>query len=503
MGAASRPEPVRYWRGNSATHPSTFMSGRLLFDEDTGNVYLQYRDLSTGEAITRQLTDDRKFNTSGGQFTGPVVLALQPEEVEQYIDDQSMSWPKELIPITKKYADAIKQKSEEHIANTDIHITPQERKDWNNKVDKREGYDLSKNDFTDELKRKLEGISEEANKTLYQQIQTTGIRIGIITIDNNTYDIFVPEVHDIDGNAETATQLKTSRSINGVVFNGTENITNFGSCKKSEDPDDAQKWVLNVNDFDNNLPVGSIIVIRFEEDNLAENPTLKINDTPEAPILFEGQPIDADAIRENSLFCFVYDGANYNVLSSPAGALSKEAQATIDALSDSLALIKEKLDTVETGANNYSLPPAIKYTPGGDNPLGGVVIGDGIAVDALGQIYISRKTILDLLGVPEGETIVTTGALDPDKISGLIRAFSGAVDTVYEQTDDDSEESKIITQGHDGTSGLVPTPVDGNEHYVLCGNGSWQSVRTLIQDGGVELDEDEPISIEKIEEICV
>lgn len=503
MGAASRPEPVRYWRGNSATHPSTFMSGRLLFDEDTGNVFLQYRDLTTGGEVTRQLTDDRKFNISGGQFTGPVVLALQPEEVEQFIDDQSMPWPKDLIPITKKYADAIKQKSEEHIANTDIHITPQERKDWNNKVDKREGYDLSKNDFTDELKRKLEGISEEATKTIYQQIQKNGIRIGIITIDNNTYDIFVPEVHDIDGNAETATQLKTSRSINGVVFNGTKNITNFGSCKKSEDPDDAQKWILDVNDFDDNLPIGSIIVIRFEEDNLAENPTLKINDTPEAPILFEGHPIDADAIRENSLFCFVYDGASYNVLSSPAGALSKEAQSAIAALEDSITPIREKLDTIETGANKYTLPPAVKYTPGGNNTLGGVVVGDGIAVDAFGQIYISRKTIFDLLGIPEDETIVTTGALDPDKISGLIRSFSGAVDTVYEQTDDESAEPKIVTQGHDGSSGLVPTPVDGNEHYVLCGNGSWQSIRTIIQDGGVELNEDEPIPLERIEEICI
>lgn len=32
-----------------------------------------------------------------------------------------------------------------------------------NKVDKREGYDLSKNDFTDELKNKLDGIEEKAN----------------------------------------------------------------------------------------------------------------------------------------------------------------------------------------------------------------------------------------------------------------------------------------------------------------------------------------------------
>lgn len=498
MGEASRPEPVRYWRGNSATHPSTFMSGRLLFDEDTGNVYLQYRDLTTGDEITRQLTDSRKFNISGGQFTGPVVLALQPEEVEQYINDQSLSWPKDLIPITKKYADEIKVKSENHIANNEIHITPQERKDWNNKVDKREGYDLSKNDFTDELKRKLEGISEEANKTLYQQIQTEGIRIGIITIDNNTYDIFVPEVHDIDGNAETATQLKTRHSINGVVFNGTKDITNFGSCKLSEDPDDAQKWVLDINDFDNKLPVGSIVVIRFEEDNLAENPTLKINDTPEAPIMFEGEPIDADAIRENSLFCFVYDGQSYNVLSSPAGALSKEAQAIINTLVDSINSINDKLDSVETGANNYSLPPAVQYKPGGENPLGGVVVGNGIAVDALGQIYISRKSILDVLGIPEDENIVSTGALDPDKIANLISSFKGAVDTTY-----DEDSGEVITEGHDGSSGIVPTPVDGNEHYVLCGNGSWQSVQTIIQDGGIELNEDEPIPLERIEEICV
>lgn len=492
MCAASRPEAVRYWRGNSSTHPSTFMSGRLLYDEDTGNVFLQYRDLTTGEEITRQLTDTQKFNIAGGVFTGPVILALQPDEVESYIDENSLSWSKELIPVTKKYADNIASTVTKHITNNDIHITPDERSSWNNKVDKKDGYNLSQNDFTNELKTKLDNISEQATKTQYEVLQTEGIRIGIITIDNQQYDIFVPEVHDIDGNSQTTTKLRTKRSINGIVFDGTKNITAFGSCKISEDPDDAQKWILDLPDFDDNLVTGSIVVIRFEEDNLSDNPTLKINDTAEAPILYDGSPIDKSFIKKDSLYCFIYDGANYNILSSPTSEQSKQNAKGIESLNKLLDSLKTqindnktKLDTIDTGANNYTLPTAIKYTPGGsssENRLGGVVIGDGISVDATGQIYISRQTILDILGIPEGENILSSGALSPDTINNLLSVFTGATDSIF-----DDKTGEVTTSGSNGTQGLVPAPIDGQSTYLLCGNGTWTDIDTILSNSNISV----------------
>ena len=102
-------EKVSYWRGAHDTIPKDITPGRILFEEDTGDVFLDYRDYGTGELIRVQLTDNTKFDIAGGTFTGPVILYREPEE--------------DMEATPKHYVDAVKKNLDDHADDNDIHVT--------------------------------------------------------------------------------------------------------------------------------------------------------------------------------------------------------------------------------------------------------------------------------------------------------------------------------------------------------------------------------------------
>lgn len=104
----------------------------------------------------------------------------------------------------------------------------------NGKVDIVEGKGLSTNDFTNDAKTKL----EEVDKKSAGISNITISEAGVMTVKN---------AHDDESNkatvtvyASAASKLSTARSINGVPFDGTENIvipgggTNDTSCEEDE-----------------------------------------------------------------------------------------------------------------------------------------------------------------------------------------------------------------------------------------------------------------------------
>lgn len=88
-----------------------------------------------------------------------------------------------------------------------------------NKVDKEDGKALSSNDFTNEAKSKLEDTNIKSagieNITISEE--------GVMTVKNIHGD--EANKANIDIYAKTANKLATPRSINGVPFDGSENIT--------------------------------------------------------------------------------------------------------------------------------------------------------------------------------------------------------------------------------------------------------------------------------------
>ena len=103
-----------------------------------------------------------------------------------------------------------------------------------NKVDKEDGKALSSNDFTNEAKSKLEDTNIKSagieNITISEE--------GVMTVKN----IHGDEANkvNIDVYAKIANKLATPRSINGVPFDGSENIvinaggTNDVPCTEGE-----------------------------------------------------------------------------------------------------------------------------------------------------------------------------------------------------------------------------------------------------------------------------
>lgn len=88
-----------------------------------------------------------------------------------------------------------------------------------NKVDKEDGKALSSNDFTNEAKSKLEDTNIKSagieNITISEE--------GVMTVKNIHGD--EANKANVDVYAKTANKLATPRSINGVPFDGSENIT--------------------------------------------------------------------------------------------------------------------------------------------------------------------------------------------------------------------------------------------------------------------------------------
>lgn len=103
-----------------------------------------------------------------------------------------------------------------------------------NKVDKEDGKALSSNDFTTEAKSQLEEVNTKSagieNITISEE--------GVMTVKNIHGD--EANKANIDVYAKSANKLATPRSINGVPFDGSENIvinaggTNDVPCTEGE-----------------------------------------------------------------------------------------------------------------------------------------------------------------------------------------------------------------------------------------------------------------------------
>lgn len=114
---------------------------------------------------------------------------------------------------------------------------------------------------------------------------------------------------DIEGNSATATTLKTSRLINGLLFNGAGNITNYTTSSTAADV--ANKTAILAN-FQ--LTTGSIVYLRFISTNTASNPTLNVNSTGSKPIQYRGAAVEPGTLAANRTYCLVYDGNTYQIV---------------------------------------------------------------------------------------------------------------------------------------------------------------------------------------------
>ena len=131
---------------------------------------------------------------------------------------------------------------------------------------------------------------------------------------------------------ESVGKLSTKRTIDGVQFDGEDNIHHYGACSTAAGT--AAKTVA-LSGFV--LATGAEVTVRFTVTNTASSPTLNINGTGAKPIQYRNAAISAGDLAANRVYKFVYDGGAWELV----GDINIDTNTTYAAATTSnLGLVK-------------------------------------------------------------------------------------------------------------------------------------------------------------------
>lgn len=196
---------------------------------------------------------------------------------------------------------------------------------------------------------------------------------------------------DIEGNSATATTLKTSRLINGLLFNGAGNITNYTTSSTAADV--ANKTAILAN-FQ--LTTGSIVYLRFISTNTASNPTLNVNSTGSKPIQYRGAAVEAGTLAAGRTYCLVYDGTAYQIVGDLDTGLTDITLADVGAgTSDN--------DYIFNGVTAFTqIKPQISLVRTSDKNIGKYIQIFEVEIKSPWNRYQTNFIIIDSEGVYSG-----------------------------------------------------------------------------------------------------
>ena len=109
--------------------------------------------------------------------------------------------------------------------------------------------------------------------------------------------------------ADVAVKLKSSRTIDGMGFDGTKNIIHYAVCSTA-----AATAAKTVNLTGFVLEIGARILVRFDTTNTAVSPTLNVNGTGAKAIRYKNATVAASVLAAKATREFVYDGAYWQIV---------------------------------------------------------------------------------------------------------------------------------------------------------------------------------------------
>lgn len=215
-------------------------------------------------------------------------------------------------------------------------------------------------------------------------------------------------VNDINGNTNTITanlngKLVTSRTIDGVSFDGSANITHLCVCSTA-----AATVNKSCTPYSGSISqeIGTKIAVYFANGNTASNPTLSISNLGALQILLNGTRIGSNfMISAKSVIEFVYDGSGWSII----GGLPVVNQNFISSNNNYPLLFSntsEKTDTsVDTcGFSNIVLLNPYKKYLSGISTISPYLDGDSNGVSNNTNVYATYNRSLNLHG-----SIIETG----------------------------------------------------------------------------------------------
>ena len=154
----------------------------------------------------------------------------------------------------------------------------------------------------------------------------------------------------VSGNAGSATKLANKKKIDGVNFDGSADVSHFGTCSTAAAT--AAKTVALANFA---LTTGSRVIVKFTVTNTAANPTLNVNNTGAKAIKYRNGAISAGYLAANRVYEFVYDGADWELVgdidTNTTYSVATEGEAT-------------------AGSNNTKMMTPLRVKQAIDNQIG-------------------------------------------------------------------------------------------------------------------------------------
>ena len=133
-------------------------------------------------------------------------------------------------------------------------------------------------------------------------------------------------------NSSGSSNLYTARTVDGVFFDGSANITHYGTCSTASG--DAGK-IVDVKGFV--LEEGARVTVNFSESNTASNPTLNVHNgsgyTGAKAIMYRGTSSVSDSSdyyrwQAGDIIDFIYDGTNWVMVGWQTYAYHAESAST-------------------------------------------------------------------------------------------------------------------------------------------------------------------------------
>ena len=179
------------------------------------------------------------------------------------------------------------------------------------KLDAVEGKVLSSNDFTDSEKGKLSDIESHANWYIHPSTHPASM------IEESPFRRFVSDTEktawnnklDSTDNAATATKLYSSKSIDGVKFDGSGNCHHHGTCSTASATKNKTCSITNFT-----LVTGAKITVQFTYGIAVDNATLNVSNTGSKSIYYKGSSLKADIVPANTILELVYTGSYWRIV---------------------------------------------------------------------------------------------------------------------------------------------------------------------------------------------
>lgn len=290
---------------------------------------------------------------------------------------------------------------------------------------------------------------------------TTPKALGTANPGTSTQAARADHVHPaqttVTGNAGSATKLQTSRTIDGVTFDGTENIVHFAMCSTAAATAAKTVTLDGFSIAPTPSANGARISVQFTNGNTATSPTLSVNGGTAFGIAWSGGG-ELNKIAAGQILDLVFYGSGNNFGYHVVGTNGK----TYDAATQSAAGLmsaadKAKLDGIAAGATKVSVDTTISSIS--PNPVQNKVVkaelDKKVPIGSDGKIAISYlpsfvDDVIDIVPSKSGQS-------SNDDYSGL-------------------------------TAGVTYVDKDTNPWTLFTSDGSHQKTKVNWEDGKIYID---------------